>query len=37
MHVGTQRGPTTPKMLQYFKRHGVSRPDVVRGTGQALN
>lgn len=23
MHVGTQRGPTTPEMLQYFKRHGV--------------
>ncbi len=24
MHVGTQRGPTNPEMLQYFKRHGVS-------------
>ena len=24
MHVGTQRGPTTPEMLQYFKRHGVN-------------
>jgi mannonate dehydratase len=23
MHVGTQQGPTTPEMLQYFKRHGV--------------
>lgn len=23
MHVGTQRGPTTPEMLQFFKRHGV--------------
>lgn len=23
MHVGTQRGPTTPEMLDYFKRHGV--------------
>lgn len=23
MHVGTQRGPTTPEMLQHFKRHGV--------------
>ena len=24
MHVGTQRGPTTVKMLQYIKRHGVN-------------
>jgi mannonate dehydratase len=24
MHVGTQQGPTTPEMLQYFKRHGVN-------------
>src|SRR5437764_1217338 len=24
MHVGTQQGPTTPRMLQYFKRHGVN-------------
>ncbi len=23
MHVGSQRGPTTPEMLQFFKRHGV--------------
>ena len=23
MHVGCQRGPTTPAMLDYFKRHGV--------------
>ena len=23
MHVGTQRGPTSPEMLQYIKRHGV--------------
>ena len=23
MHVGTQRGPTSPRMLQYIKRHGV--------------
>ena len=23
MHVGCQRGPTTPEMLDYFKRHGV--------------
>ena len=23
MHVGTQRGPTNPEMLQYIKRHGV--------------
>jgi mannonate dehydratase len=23
MYVGTQRGPTTPRMLEYFKRHGV--------------
>ncbi len=23
MYVGTQRGPTTPEMLDYFKRHGV--------------
>jgi mannonate dehydratase len=23
MHVGCQNGPTTPKMLDYFKRHGV--------------
>jgi len=23
MHLGTQQGPTMPKMLQYFKRHGV--------------
>src|SRR5215469_8089999 len=24
MHVGTQQGPTTPRMLQYLKRHGVN-------------
>ena len=24
MHVGTQRGPTSAKSLQYFKRHGVN-------------
>jgi mannonate dehydratase len=24
MHVGTQQGPTTPRMLSYFKRHGVN-------------
>jgi mannonate dehydratase len=24
MYVGTQSGPTTPEMLQYFKRHGVN-------------
>ena len=23
MHVGTQRSPTNPQMLQYIKRHGV--------------
>ncbi|HEY1603592.1 MAG TPA: mannonate dehydratase [Pirellulales bacterium] len=23
MHVGCQNGPTTPKLLDYFKRHGV--------------
>src|SRR5579863_10748895 len=23
MHVGCQCGPTTPSMLQFFKRHGV--------------
>ena len=23
MHVGCQNGPTTPNMLDYFKRHGV--------------
>src|SRR4051794_29290732 len=23
MHVGCQRGPTTPQMLDFFKRHGV--------------
>ena len=23
MYVGTQRAPTTPEMLQYFRRHGV--------------
>ena len=23
-YVGTQRGPTTPEMLEYFKRHGVN-------------
>lgn len=23
MYVGSQRGPTTPRMLQYLKRHGV--------------
>ncbi len=23
MHVGCQNGPTTPEMLDYFKRHGV--------------
>ena len=24
MHLGTQQGPTTPRMLQYLKRHGVN-------------
>ena len=24
MHVGCQRSPTTPEMLQNFKRHGVN-------------
>jgi len=24
MHVGCQRGPTSPQMLQFFKRHGVN-------------
>ncbi len=24
MHVGTQRGPTSPELLQFFKRHGVN-------------
>jgi mannonate dehydratase len=24
MHVGTQQGPTTPRMLDYLKRHGVN-------------
>lgn len=24
MHVGCQRGPTSPSMLQFFKRHGVN-------------
>lgn len=24
MHVGTQRSPTSPEMLQFFKRHGVN-------------
>ena len=24
MHVGTQRGPTSPPMLEFFKRHGVN-------------
>ncbi len=24
MHVGCQRGPTAPSMLQFFKRHGVN-------------
>jgi mannonate dehydratase len=23
MHLGCQRGPTSPEMLDYFKRHGV--------------
>src|SRR5262249_34495105 len=23
MHVGCQRGPTTPRLLDHFKRHGV--------------
>jgi mannonate dehydratase len=23
MHVGCQRGPTTPRLLEHFKRHGV--------------
>ncbi|HYK15198.1 MAG TPA: hypothetical protein VEW70_14545, partial [Burkholderiales bacterium] len=23
MYVGCQRGPTTPQLLNYFKRHGV--------------
>lgn len=38
MYVGTQRSPTTPEMLQYFKRHGVDhicgyppRPPRARG------
>ena len=38
MHVGTQRGPTNPEMLQYFKRHGINhivgyppRPPADRG------
>lgn len=38
MHVGTQRGPTNPEMLQYFKRHGLNhivgyppRPPADRG------
>ncbi len=35
MHVGCQRGPTSPAMLQFFKRHGVEHicgypPDPVR-------
>lgn len=25
MHVGCQRGPTNPKMLEHFKRHGVTQ------------
>ncbi len=24
MHLGTQQGPTTPRMLDYLKRHGVN-------------
>jgi mannonate dehydratase len=24
MHVGTQRSPTSPRMLQYIKRHGIN-------------
>jgi hypothetical protein len=24
MYAGTQQGPTTPGMLDYFKRHGVN-------------
>src|SRR5258707_1124072 len=24
MHVGCQRGPTTPQLLDFFKRHGVN-------------
>jgi hypothetical protein len=24
MHVGCQRSPTAPEMLQFFKRHGVN-------------
>ena len=24
MHLGTQQGPTTSRMLQYLKRHGVN-------------
>jgi len=37
MRVGTQRGPTTPERLQYFKRHGVDHicgyPDFDRDRG----
>jgi mannonate dehydratase len=37
MHLGTQLGPTTPEMLDYFKRHGVEAicgwPPILPGRG----
>jgi mannonate dehydratase len=37
MHLGTQQGPTTPEMLDYFKRHGVEAicgwPAIPAGRG----
>jgi mannonate dehydratase len=37
MHLGTQQGPTSPEMLDYFKRHGVEAvsgyPTVTEGRG----
>ena len=38
MVVGCQRGPTVPKLLDHFKRHGVTHicghPEIAAGTGR---
>lgn len=37
MHVGCQRGPTVPKLLEHFKRHGVTHlcghPEITGSNG----
>ena len=37
MYVGCQRGPTTPKLLDHFKRHGVTHicgyPEISSSNG----